>query len=52
MGSVVVACGLSHSTACGIFLDWESTRTPCVVRKILIHRATSKGLELSFEGRV
>ena len=25
MGFVVEVCGLSRSTACGIFLDWESS---------------------------
>ena len=39
-GSVVVAHGLSCSTACGIFLDQGSTRVPCIGRQILNHCAT------------
>ena len=40
VGSVVVAHGLSCSTACGIFPDRARTHVPCIGRQILNHCAT------------
>ena len=43
-GSVVVAHGLSCSTACGILPDQARTCVPCIGRRILNHCATREAL--------
>ena len=40
VGPVVVACGLSCSIACGIFLDQGSNLCPLIDRQILMHCTT------------
>ena len=47
-GSVVVAHGLSCSTACGTFPDQGSNHVPCIGRRILNHCATREALLFTF----